>query len=1153
MEDRTMIHTAICKPSGTLRPLTVFSLTGKRLGLSTFAVLLGVLLLLPVQAIAVTPSDLDIITTAANFDGQSDPDDDSRISISDGRVSNIKDGTWVRYDNFDFGAGADSVDVGVGSPNGAQPGSIEVRIGSPTGTLLGTVDVETTGRYYWYKTYSAPLQLVSGVHNLYLVFVSRESLVDAEFELAYFRINAYTEPELDTDTDKFISALDYDEQSDPDNNGRIRDRDYYISHIQDGTWIRYADFNFGQGVESIDVLAASFVEDPGSIEIRIGSTTGTLLGTVDVTTTGSWTTWQTFSSPLASVSGIHDLYLVFVDGDTNVQSFVINSLSTPLTGPASDTVSQALDYDEQSDPDNPNNYDATDLSLLAGQWLSPRAGLYHGRTVPPGLDADSEVNLEDLAVLARGWLRGNSPIQDQEYYIGQIQDGDWILYADFDFGSGIKDIDVLAAAANTANPGSIEVRLGSVTGTLLGTVDVTTTGDWTAWQLFNAPLASVSGVHDLYLVFVGGDFNVQSFIINNANLGAVVQALDYDEQSDPGNDGRIRDRGYYISHLQNDTWVRFENFSIPGGAKSIDVSASSNRDGGILEVRAASLRPGVTNGGITTPTHISILEHETTLIARVQVPNTGGWTAFQTFSAPIRGMPPGLYDLYFVFRSDGDYNMESFTINRAETHISGRVIDYTNTGLSGVTVTSQVTGRETVTDSNGVYHFDFDKFELAVLGVDLVRDHMEIKDTLVFSKEGYNDRNEYVRRYPESINALMHHLKDHEKLRFSTAQYPALAEVYSESGFMGDKITFTEVGHYSGSAIAAMGIAPEDIMGVRVAPGYRVRFIAQNSMPYLKPEDDDCFIDDGPRILGSIQSLYVEEIPEEVRNRHRPRIFLAMHGLNNLALSEEDDNWPYVQEHLDGFFWNTSFIGWDSMANLVGNSQTRIAIDENGGRRLVGSYGNSISNFSSSRNIQPPMYYEGVHYYRRNLENASLTEKFTQEGRELAQYDPLPPGEEWQKINRIMMGFQPRPFDEVDDTGLAEIEFSPFIDTFHHGDGLFIEAPYYFGVAGSNYRTFVGAVNLTHQDRPNKTFTWFMSKVGRLDDPEENASWFQALKNRYYLYEDAGIFTQDDVIALVFYWPSGQEEESIPATPELNPDGTAATTITGIARWLLQQ
>jgi hypothetical protein len=84
----------------------------------------------------------------------------------------------------------------------------------------------------------------------------------------------------------------------------------------------------------------------------------------------------------------------------------------------------------------------------------------------------------------------------------QISNNDWIRVKGVDFGSGATKFKGRAAAASGSS-GSIELRTGSNTGTLIGACNITSTGGWTVWNTFECDV-DVSGVKDfLYLVFKG--------------------------------------------------------------------------------------------------------------------------------------------------------------------------------------------------------------------------------------------------------------------------------------------------------------------------------------------------------------------------------------------------------------------------------------------------------------------------------------------------------------------------------------------------------------------------------------------------------------------------------------------------------------------------
>jgi|GEM_PF-1403894 len=74
----------------------------------------------------------------------------------------------------------------------------------------------------------------------------------------------------------------------------------------------------------------------------------------------------------------------------------------------------------------------------------------------------------------------------------------YIVYKDVDFGAETKSIDVRLATTNSG--GTIEFRLGSSQGTLLGTLNVTSSGSWTTYKTMNLPVSNAKGVQTLYMI-----------------------------------------------------------------------------------------------------------------------------------------------------------------------------------------------------------------------------------------------------------------------------------------------------------------------------------------------------------------------------------------------------------------------------------------------------------------------------------------------------------------------------------------------------------------------------------------------------------------------------------------------------------------------------
>lgn len=83
--------------------------------------------------------------------------------------------------------------------------------------------------------------------------------------------------------------------------------------------------------------------------------------------------------------------------------------------------------------------------------------------------------------------------------IGWIEHGDWARYEQVDFGKGTTQIEIRAASETSG--GTIEIRLDSATGELLGTCSVANTGGWQTWTSVTAKIKPTSGVKTLCLVF----------------------------------------------------------------------------------------------------------------------------------------------------------------------------------------------------------------------------------------------------------------------------------------------------------------------------------------------------------------------------------------------------------------------------------------------------------------------------------------------------------------------------------------------------------------------------------------------------------------------------------------------------------------------------
>jgi hypothetical protein len=93
-----------------------------------------------------------------------------------------------------------------------------------------------------------------------------------------------------------------------------------VTSINNGDYIKVKSVDFGTGAVSFDARVAS-ASSGGSIEIRLDSTTGTLVGTCAVQGTGGLQTWATKSCTVSGAAGLHDLCLKFTGGSGDLFNF----------------------------------------------------------------------------------------------------------------------------------------------------------------------------------------------------------------------------------------------------------------------------------------------------------------------------------------------------------------------------------------------------------------------------------------------------------------------------------------------------------------------------------------------------------------------------------------------------------------------------------------------------------------------------------------------------------------------------------------------------------------------------------------------------------------------------------------------------------------
>ncbi|WP_248958691.1 carbohydrate-binding protein [Sphaerisporangium perillae] len=231
-----------------------------------------------------------------------------------------------------------------------------------------------------------------------------------------------------------------------------------VGFTDNGDWISFQPYALSNAKSITARVSSGGVG--GTLEVRAGSATGTLLGSLNVANTGGWDTFVNVTGTLANVpSGTTTLYLVFkgVTGQGNLFDLDAYTIDTTTGGTSTTTEGEA--YTSQS-----------------GLQPAAHAGASGGTT------------------------------------LGFIDNGDWAGYSQVN----TQGAQTFSARVSSGGPGgTIQIRSGSQTGTLLGSVNVANTGNWDTFTTVSATLTgSASG--SLFLTFIGGSgslLDVDTFTI----------------------------------------------------------------------------------------------------------------------------------------------------------------------------------------------------------------------------------------------------------------------------------------------------------------------------------------------------------------------------------------------------------------------------------------------------------------------------------------------------------------------------------------------------------------------------------------------------------------------------------------------------------------
>jgi len=127
-----------------------------------------------------------------------------------------------------------------------------------------------------------------------------------------------------------IEAEEYSSESGTKN--QVGEGETHVAYIENGDYIGFRNLDFENGAKS---FTAKVTGNASAIEIYLDSPSGTPAASIDFTGTGNWNSWTDISANIPSISGIHDVYLVFKGGEgylLNIDNFKFSKDSLPLNG-----------------------------------------------------------------------------------------------------------------------------------------------------------------------------------------------------------------------------------------------------------------------------------------------------------------------------------------------------------------------------------------------------------------------------------------------------------------------------------------------------------------------------------------------------------------------------------------------------------------------------------------------------------------------------------------------------------------------------------------------------------------------------------------------------------------------------------------------------
>ena len=298
-------------------------------------------------------------------------------------IGHFDNNDYLTYNSLNFGrSGTRKKSVQLRYAKGNYGGKLELRIGGTTGTLIGEYSPAQTGKNWWnaaFTTVYIDIDDVIGIQDLTLVGKGVLGVMNID----WFKLSAYeiipppTPAPVPSELFPKVHGIDNDVQS----GAGLVGNGAYIGYFANNDYLTYNSLNFGRSGTTKSVqLRYAKGNYGGKLELRIGGTTGTLIGEYSPAQTFDWIAFTTVDIDIDDVIGIQDLTLIGkgFSGVMNIDWFKLSAYAqqTAAAGvPAAEAAGEEEDDDVPAVDEavNEEGVEAKDIEIVMAQSGCSRA------------------------------------------------------------------------------------------------------------------------------------------------------------------------------------------------------------------------------------------------------------------------------------------------------------------------------------------------------------------------------------------------------------------------------------------------------------------------------------------------------------------------------------------------------------------------------------------------------------------------------------------------------------------------------------------------------------------------------------------------------------------------------------------------------------